>query len=105
MIKGKYIITTTDWFTTPNGREYRAVWGDVEVLNDSILGIKTNRNSTNWYLKVGTDDNHVIIAGCQVNYAVKSESSPITDEKVMHEIWGDGNHLEFKRNNPIYFAI
>ena len=75
-MKGKYLITTNGWFLAPDGREYRAAWGNVEILDDSILGIKTNRNSSNWYAKVGTKDNHVIIAGCQINYAVRSEKKP-----------------------------
>ena len=43
-MKGKYLITTDSWFIAPNGRNYKAAWGDVEVMEDSFLGIKTNRN-------------------------------------------------------------
>ena len=66
-MKGKYLITTDNWFVAPDGREYKAAWGEVEIMEDNILGVKTNRNSVNWYAKVGSENNHIIIAGCQVN--------------------------------------
>ena len=53
-MKGKYLITTDNWFIAPDGQMYRAVWGDVEVVEDTVLGLKTNRNSSNWYAKVGS---------------------------------------------------
>ena len=75
-MKGKYLITTDNWFFAPDGQSYKAVWGDTEILEDSFLGLKTNKNSSNWYAKVGSDNNHVIIAGCQIHYAVKCEKKP-----------------------------
>lgn len=78
-MKGKYLITTDSWFYAPNGKPYKAVWGEVEVLEDVFLGIKTNRNSTNWFLKVGNAESNVVIAGCQIHYAVKCETMPNTE--------------------------
>lgn len=72
-MKGKYLITTREWFIAPDGHQYRSVWGEVEIFEDTFLGIKTNRNSSNWYIKVGTEENHIIIAGCQIHYAIKCE--------------------------------
>ena len=77
---GKYLITTDNWFYAPNGQNYRGVWGEVEIVSDSILGIKTNVRSSNWFAKVGTAENHVIVAGCQIHYAVKCENEPHTGE-------------------------
>lgn len=77
-MNGKYLINTDEWFVAPNGNSYKAVWGDVQILEDSFLGLKTNRNSTNWFAKVGSEDKHVIIAGCQIHYAVKCEQKPNT---------------------------
>jgi carbonic anhydrase/acetyltransferase-like protein (isoleucine patch superfamily) len=78
-MKGKYLITTDAWFYAPDGRQYRSVWGDVEIVSDAILGIKTNTRSANWFAKIGSEDNHVIIAGCQIHYACKSNDKPKTD--------------------------
>lgn len=78
----KYLITTDAWFIGNSGRQYRAVWGKVEVFSDDSLGISTNRSSTNWYLKVGTKNNHVIIAGCQIHYAVRSDEKPKKDAMI-----------------------
>lgn len=75
---GKYLITTDQWFVAPNGQSYKAVWGNVEILEDNTLGIKTNRNSSNWFVKIGSECNHVIVAGCQIHYACKSDKIPNT---------------------------
>ena len=77
MIAGAtYLITTDGWFVAPDGQLYSAVWGKVGILSDTVLGIKTNARSANWYAKVGPEDRHVIIAGCQIHYAVRCEERP-----------------------------
>jgi hypothetical protein len=86
---GKYLITTDAWFYAPDGNSYRAVWGTVTILEDNVLGIKTNRNSSNWYVKIGSDAKHVIIAGCQIHYAVRCDEMPNNktyQSEVTHEL-------------------
>lgn len=75
-MKGKYLITTDSYFIAPNGSQYKSVWGEIEILSDSFLGVQTNRNATNWYAKIGSEKDHVIVAGCQIHYAVKSDKEP-----------------------------
>lgn len=99
----KYLITTDAWFIAPDGNQYRAVWGNVTVIEDSFLGVKTNRNSSNWFAKVGSENNHVIIAGCQIHYAVRCEEKPNTGD-TKEITWGDGAHEEFTRPTSIYIA-
>jgi hypothetical protein len=82
---GKYLITTDSWFYAPDGHQYRSVWGSVQIVGDTILGIKTNTKSSNWFAQVGSDDKHVIVAGCQIHYAVKCNEKPNTDEVEQHE--------------------
>jgi hypothetical protein len=79
-MKGKYLITTDSWFLAPDGKQYKSAWGEVEIVSDSILGIKTNVRSSNWFAKVGSNENHIIIAGCQIHYACKSEQKPNTND-------------------------
>lgn len=102
-MQGKYLITTDGWFTAPNGKQYKAAWGNVEIIEDTSLGLKTNRNSTNWYAKVGSEDNHIIIAGCQIHYAIKCENEPACQPS---EDWqADANKLHvFDAPNKIYVA-
>ena len=73
---GKYLITTDAFFFAPDGKQYRAVWGEVLILPDSVLGVKTNEKSSNWYVRVGSEQEHVILAGCQIHYAVKVDQCP-----------------------------
>jgi len=75
-MKGKYIITADNWFVAPDGQEYRAAWGEVEILTDAILGVETNSNASNWCVKIGSEEKHVIIAGCQIHYAARCEKKP-----------------------------
>ena len=70
-MRGKYLITTDSWFYAPDGKEYKSVWGNVEIVDDNIIGIKTNRNSSNWFAKVGNDKKQVIIEGCQNHYSIR----------------------------------
>ena len=102
-MKGKYLITTDSVFTAPDGVEYRAVWGDVTVLEDTFLGIKTNRGSSNWFIKVGSDDKHVIVAGCQVHYAIKCNEKP-ADGMVKDWSANATNSNIFERPSYIYIA-
>lgn len=102
-MKGKYLITTDNWFYAPDGKTYAAVWGEVEILSDAVLGIKTNSRATNWYAKVGSEENHVIIAGCQIHYSVRCEKKPdketIEDYRVV-----EGKVIDIYRPTNIYIA-
>jgi hypothetical protein len=103
-MKGKYLITTDSWFYAPNGKQYKAAWGEVEVFEDSILGIKTNRNASNWYLKVGSLSHHVLIAGCQIHYAVMCSVKP-NNCAVMDWSSDSANGCrEYSRPTAIYIA-
>lgn len=69
---GKRVLVTTDnWFTAPDGKKYNAAFGTVRAVrsDEQVLGIKTNRGSTNWYVELG----RLTIAGCQVHYAVECD--------------------------------
>lgn len=83
---GKYLITTDDWFTATDGQHYKAAWGEVNIVDDTVLGIKTNRLSSNWFAKVGTEENHILIAGCQIHYAIKAEQEPNTKDVTTWEM-------------------
>lgn len=102
-MKGKYLITTDNWFLAPDGKQYRSAWGEVEVLEDSILGVKTNRNSSNWYAKIGDEKNHIIVAGCQIHYAIRSEEKP-TETETYRNVFHDGSTKLERVDCNIYFA-
>lgn len=100
----KYLITTDAWFYAPDGKQYKAVWGDVIIFDDNkVLGIKTNIRATNWYARVGTEDNHVIVAGCQIHYACKSESKPNVNLTEDYSIEA-GEVKNYNRPSSIYIA-
>lgn len=102
-MKGKYLITTDAWFYAPDGFKYRSAWGEVKVMEDTVLGVKTNRNASNWYAFVGSDEKGILIAGCQIHYAVKCENKP-HDGFVNEFTYGDGNPSWVGRPSEIYIA-
>lgn len=97
----KYLVTTDHWFTAPDGAQYKAVYGEVKgIMSDfEMLGIKTNRHSTNWYLKIG----NMIIAGCQIYYAIKTDSCSKSLAMQQVEFEGKLNHCADDKSR-IYFA-
>lgn len=97
----KALVTTDAFFFAPDGREYRSVFGTVAGICDDkgTLGIATNRNSTNWYLKIGG----MVIAGCQIHYAVACDS--VASGEIDDWRYGeDGLPILFRRPSLIYMA-
>lgn len=58
-MKGKYLVTTDSWFIAPDGKKYKSVYGEVEVIN--------SRLDTSWFLKVGSAEDHVLINNHKVH--------------------------------------
>lgn len=103
-MNGKYLITTDAYFLAPDGKEYKAAWGEVEILNDSFLGIKTNARSSNWFAKIGSEYNHIIIAGCQIHYAIKCINKPNTSKAESWTFDAANGAKEFVLPTKIYIA-
>lgn len=98
----KYLITTDAWFMAPNGRQYKSVFGTVRSISDadSTLGLKTNRNSTNWYVIIG----NMVVAGCQIHYIVQTDNIVGEDKTVVDFEFHEGN-VRFNEAPPrIYHA-
>ena len=103
-MQGKYLITTDAWFYAPDGKQYKAAWGDVQIVEDTFLGLKTNRNSTNWFAKVGSEQKHIVIAGCQIHYAVKCEQKPNIEASEDWQADAQNGVKLFERPTAIYVA-
>lgn len=103
-MQGKHLITTDACFFAPDGRQYQAAWGDVQIVEDVFLGVKTNRNTSNWFAKVGSEDNHIIIAGCQIHYAVRCNEEPNTGNCPDWRADGPNGFNAFERPTLIYIA-
>lgn len=98
---GKKVLVTTDhWFFAPDGQQYRAAWGTVVGIetDEKTLGIRTNARSTNWYLQLGC----LVIAGCQIHYAVACETCETGSVVDWKEV--DGTVTKFIRPSSVYNA-
>jgi len=68
----KVLITTSNWFIAPDGKDYRAVHGTLKGVHEAgkSLGFIPNRSHANWFIEVGS----MIIMGCQVMYVIECET-------------------------------
>ena len=96
----KSLVTVDNWFYAPDGIQYRAVFGTVQAVSgdQDTLGVKTNARSTNWYVTIGG----MLIAGCQVHYAIKCDDANTGDIQDFREV--DGKMHTFTRPSYIYRA-
>lgn len=104
MIKNgqRYLVTTDNWFTAPDGQQYKAVWGTCYVKNiTEVFGFTPTRPSTNWYMEVGVEGKEMILAGCQIHYSVRCEDKPVCLKGTFQRT--DSIGLDFPENS-IYFA-
>jgi len=100
-IGDKYLVTSYNWFVAPDGFSYKSVYGEIKgIVSDfEMLGIKTNRHSTNWYLKIG----NMIIAGCQIYHAIQTDAC--SDAPPIWEIEHKGElFIPTGPRSRIYFA-
>lgn len=90
-IGDKAVVTTFDWFHAPDGQSYKAVFGTIKGIYNAeeVLGIISNKHSTNWYLEIG----NVVIAGCQIHYLVKTDKF---ENKPFIREWDFEDKLIFK---------
>jgi len=99
----RYLITADSWFLAPDGESYKAAWGVCTLLQtEEVFGFTPARPSTNWFLKIGTDENHVIMAGCQIHFAVRSENRPISSHECKY--YTDKDTQARYTEERIYFA-
>lgn len=103
-MRGNYLITTDNWFLAPDGKPYRAVWGYVEIIEDTFLGIKTNKNSSNWFAKIGEKGKEVIVAGCQIHYAIRCEEAPNVGITKDYNTSAEVGCKEYERPTQIWLA-
>ena len=72
-------------------------------MEDTVLGIKTNKGSSNWYAFVGSDEKGVLVAGCQIHYAVRCPNKP-NSEAVSDYTYDNSGATAFERPSEIYIA-
>ena len=91
----KHLVTTQSWFFGPDGNQYRAIWGTVQVKEaKDHYGFTPNRHHANWIVEIGDGDKKATVTGCEVLYALRCEERPT-------EIPGTEMNKETGRESPI----
>lgn len=73
----KVLITASEWFVGPGGKDHRAVWGTLKGVHEAgkHLGFTPNRAHANWFYEIGD----LVIMGCQVKYICLCPDEPKED--------------------------
>jgi hypothetical protein len=100
LINKKVLITTSNWFTAPDGVNYKAVWGTLKSINEAgkTLGFIPNRAHANWYIEIGC----MFIMGCQALYVVQADEVLTGDTKSWSLI--EGKFSEYDKPTVIFNA-
>lgn len=99
----RYLVTSDHYFVAPDGESYLSAWGAAYLkTTDDVFGFKPARPSTNWFLKIGSDENHIIMAGCQIHYAIRCETEPM--DKYSGKLEKCGTSSIEKSASRIYIA-
>jgi hypothetical protein len=100
-IGSKVLVTTSNWFYGPDGKQYRGVWGTLHSINEAgkELGFIPNRAHANWFLQIGT----VVIMGCQAMYVIQTDTRP-PDECTDYTMEG-GKPIEATKPTSIYCTL
>lgn len=71
------LVTTQDWFMSPDGNQRKAVFGVLKGIHETkdLLGFIPNRHHANWTLEIGNTS----IAGCQVLYMIQVDDVALGD--------------------------
>lgn len=96
------LINCQNWFTAPDGKDYKSVWGKLAAIHEAgkMLGFIPNRSHANWFIEIG----NMQIMGCQVLYFIACEDPPNFD---VSDAWNTTDKFEivnYKRPCVIYNA-
>lgn len=96
------LITTSDWFVAPDGRDYKAVWGKLIKVHDvkESFGISPTRAHANWLIEIGG----MMIMGCRVMYVICSDQKPNTEKSLGWNSDSQQGIKEYERPTLIYIS-
>lgn len=96
------LITTSDWFVAPDGRDYKAAWGRLVKVHDAkeSFGIIPTRAHANWIIEIGD----MMIMGCRVMYIIKCKDKPNIGKSIGWNSNTETGIKEYERPTLIYIA-
>jgi len=102
LINKKVLITTQNWFTAPDGKDYKSCWGTLKAIHEAgkSLGFIPNRSHANWFIEVG----NMIIMGCQVMYVIDCPEKPKMEMVKAWTSHAEKGIIEYDRPTIIYMA-
>lgn len=98
---GKNVLVNVDWFTAPDGKMYRAVWGELKGVHNTkdLLGFDTTRSHANWVYEIGG----CFLMGCKVSNVILCAAKP--DFPEVDHVGYDNKEINiFKKPSEIYIS-
>jgi len=96
------LVTTGAYFIAPDGKEYRAIWGELKAIHEAgaTLGFIPNRSHANWFVEIG----NTIVMGCQVLYFIACEDPNLGRATNWESGTDGGTSKEYEHPSKIYNA-
>lgn len=96
------LITTQSFFTAPDGKEYKSVWGELKGIHEAkdYFGFIPNRAHANWFIEIGC----MFIMGCQGLYFILCEKEPSTERRQAWTFDAANGIKEFDAPTLIYIS-
>lgn len=70
------VVTTDEWFTGPDGNNYKNVYGPVDVAESKVLLGFEAKGTSNYVVLVGAPGQQVVLMGCRVHYMAMCPKRP-----------------------------
>lgn len=81
------LVSLSAWYRCPDGSSTDAVWGRIEVVEDTdLIGIDQIRRAAghaNWALIVGSGSRRVIVPGCKVDGVIACDRPPTAERAAL----------------------
>ena len=93
----KYLITLDHWFYAPNGSQYNAVWGTVDIP------IEVRTFDVPAFMVIGKNGREVHVLASRVTTSVRSEQKPNV-EMSYNDKFENGHNITYTTPTRIYIA-
>lgn len=104
----KCLVTFSNWFYAPDGQQYKAAWGIINMLIEKRTGVGFSANPVdelyskigNNDIKIGDGDKSLIVSGSMIQFVLECHDKPKQLEGTYTLKDDSREHI----NNAIYIA-
>lgn len=84
LTEGEHLLVTfNNWMYAKDGQQYKSAWGKCRMLRSKDVFNFDPKNSTNWFMQIGENEDTIWVMGCQIHYVQLCESKPVGTHTLM----------------------